>query len=44
MSKRYIIPFVLVIVLMSAVMVSADGGQYYNPKYGGQYYPYNNCY
>ena len=44
MSKRYIIPFVLVIVLMSAVMVSADGGQYYNPNYGGQYYPYNNCY
>lgn len=46
MSKRYIIPFVLVIILMSAAMVSADGsrGQYYNPDYSGQYYPYNNCY
>ena len=47
MSKRYIIPFVLVIVLMSAAMVSADGykGQYYNQNYVGQYtYPYNNCY
>ena len=40
MSKRYIIPFVLVMVLMSAAMVSADG--YY---YGQNYYPYgNNCY
>lgn len=48
MSKRYIIPFVLVIVLMSVMMVSADGnsGQYYNQNYSnnGQYYPYNNCY
>ena len=46
MSKRYIIPFVLVIILMSVAMVSADGtkGQYYNPDYSGQYYPYNNCY
>jgi hypothetical protein len=48
MSKRYIIPFVLVFVLMSVAMVSADGntGQYYNQNYtGGQYYyNYNNCY
>lgn len=45
MSKRYIIPFVLVIVLMSAVMVSADGynGQYYNQNYTPNYNPYN-CY
>lgn len=44
MSKRYIIPFILVIVLMSAAMVSADGtGQYYNPNYVPTY-TYNNCY
>ena len=30
MKKRYIIPFVLVVVLMSVAMVSADGyGCYY---------------
>lgn len=47
MSKRYIIPFVLVIVLMSAALVSANGqtGQYYNQNYNpGQYNYYNNCY
>lgn len=43
MSKRYIIPFVLVVVLMSVAMASADGygcyyGQYCYPTYN--YTPY----
>lgn len=43
MKKRYIIPFVLVIVLMSAAMVSAQGYYYGNnccyPTYCYPYYP-----
>ena len=42
MKKRYIIPFVLVVVLMSVAMASADG---YGCYYGQNCYPYyNNCY
>ena len=41
MKKRYIIPFVLVVVLMSVAMASADG---YGCYYGQYCYPYNNCY
>ena len=44
MSKRYIIPFVLVIVLMSAAAVSAQygcyNGQYCYPNYYYNYTPY----
>ena len=43
MNKRYIIPFVLVILLMSAAMVSADGygcNQYCYPYYTNCCYPY----
>ena len=45
MNKRYIIPFVLVIVLMSVAMASADGygcNQYCYPNccYPNYYYPY----
>lgn len=36
MKKRYIIPFVLVVVLMSVAMASADGSGYY----GSNCYPY----
>ena len=41
MKKRYIIPFVLVVVLMSVAMASADG---YGCYYGQYCYPYNNYY
>ena len=46
MNKRYIIPFVLVFVLMSVAMVSADGyGCGYGYNCNQYYYPYcNNCY
>ena len=40
MNKRYIIPFVLVVVLMSVAMASADG----YGCYGQNCYPYNYCY
>ena len=45
MSKRYIIPFVLVILLMSAAIASANGygcyyGQYCYPNYYYNYTPY----
>ena len=44
MKKRYIIPFVLVVVLMSVAMASADGygcyyGQYCYPYYSTPYNP-----